>query len=82
MTAPDGAPAPLILDLRGLKCPLPVLRTRKALAGLAAGRLLQVESTDPLSAIDIPHMLNGTGDRLEAHRRDGAVEVFLIRRAG
>ena len=80
MTASDGAPAPLLLDLRGLRCPLPVLRTRKALAGLPSGARLQVESTDPLSAIDIPHMLNGTGDVLEAHRRDGAVEIFVIRR--
>lgn len=80
MTATDGSRAPLLLDLRGLRCPLPVLRTRKALAGLPAGTLLQVESTDPLSAIDIPHMLNGSGDVLESHRRDGVVEIFLIRR--
>lgn len=80
MTSPDGNPSPILLDLRGLRCPLPVLHTRKALAGLAAGARLQVESTDPLSAIDIPHMLNGTGDVLEVHRRDGAVEVFVIRR--
>jgi tRNA 2-thiouridine synthesizing protein A len=72
--------APLLLDLRGLRCPLPVLRTRKALAELPAGARLRVESTDPLSAIDIPHMLNGTGDVLEAHERNGKVEIFVILR--
>lgn len=72
--------APLLLDLRGLRCPLPVLRTRKALATLPAGARLRVECTDPLSAIDIPHMLHGTGDVLQAHERDGKVEIFLILR--
>jgi tRNA 2-thiouridine synthesizing protein A len=53
------------LDLRGLNCPLPVLRTRKMLARLAHGDRLIVECTDPLAAIDIPHLLRETGDTLE-----------------
>ena len=44
-------------DLRGLKCPLPVLRTRKALAGMALGDILIVACTDPLARIDIPNLL-------------------------
>lgn len=52
------------LDLCGLKCPLPVLRTRKALAGLAAGGTLVVVCTDPMTQIDIPHLVRETGDRL------------------
>jgi tRNA 2-thiouridine synthesizing protein A len=44
-------------DLRGLKCPLPVLRTRKALASLARGDVLVVTCTDPLAGIDIPNLL-------------------------
>ena len=43
------------LDLRGLACPLPVLKARKALLGLAPGKRLLVEASDPLAAIDIPH---------------------------
>ncbi|WFT79449.1 sulfurtransferase TusA family protein [Methylobacterium sp. CB376] len=69
------------LDLRGLKCPLPVLRTRKALRALPPGRRLVVRCTDPLAAIDIPHLLHETGDRLEAAREAGGVLVFEIRRA-
>jgi tRNA 2-thiouridine synthesizing protein A len=53
-------------DLRGLKCPLPVLRTRKALAGMRAGEILVVACTDPLAAVDIPTLLAQTGDTLEA----------------
>jgi tRNA 2-thiouridine synthesizing protein A len=70
------------LDLSGLKCPLPALKTRKALKGLAAGDRLVVTCTDPLAAIDIPNLLRETGDRLEA--QDSATErlVFRIVKAG
>jgi tRNA 2-thiouridine synthesizing protein A len=50
------------LDLRGLKCPLPALYTRKALAGLAPGDVLFVSCTDPLAGIDIPNLVRETGD--------------------
>jgi tRNA 2-thiouridine synthesizing protein A len=56
------------LNLRGLKCPLPALRARKALTGLAGG-LLIAECTDPLTAIDIPNLLNQTGDKLRSSTR-------------
>lgn len=68
------------LNLRGLKCPLPALRTRKALSGLASGDLLVIECTDPLSAIDIPNLLNQTGDTLEAKSRAEGVLTFQIRK--
>ena len=53
------------LDLRGLKCPMPVLRTRKALRGLQPDARLEVLCTDPMAAIDIPHLLRQTGDALD-----------------
>jgi tRNA 2-thiouridine synthesizing protein A len=68
------------LNLRGLKCPLPALRTRKALASLAVGDLLVVECTDPLAAIDIPNLLNQTGDTLEKSNRDKKLLTFHIRK--
>ena len=68
------------INLRGLKCPLPALRVRKALAGLKAGDVLIAECTDPLTAIDIPNLLNQTGDTLEASSRNGEVLVFRIRK--
>jgi len=68
------------LDLRGLKCPLPALRTRKALALIAPGDLLIVSCTDPLARIDIPHLLNETGDALEETRDDARVITFRIRK--
>jgi tRNA 2-thiouridine synthesizing protein A len=66
------------LDLRGLKCPLPALRTRKALSGMRPGDLLIVACTDPLAAIDIPSLLNQTGDRLEATQTDARVTTFRV----
>ncbi|MEJ1934598.1 sulfurtransferase TusA family protein [Nostoc sp. NIES-2111] len=70
-----------VLDLRGLKCPLPALRTRKRLAGMTPGSHVVVEATDPMSAIDIPNMVRETGDALEASERDGTVLRFRIRKA-
>lgn len=72
----------LHLDLRGLKCPLPVLRTQKRLNALAPGARIIVECTDPLTVIDIPHMLRERGDMLEAKREHDGIFIFEIRRGG
>ncbi len=68
------------LNLRGLKCPLPALRTHKALRAMAAGDILIVECTDPLAGIDIPNLLNQTGDTLEDTRKDKKLLTFRIRK--
>ena len=73
--------ATVTLDLRGLKCPLPVLRARIALAALAPREVLIVECTDPMAAIDIPHFVAQNGHSLEAQSADGDLLVFRIRRA-
>lgn len=70
-----------ILDLRGLKCPLPALKTRKALTRLAPGDLLLVECTDPMSAIDIPHLIAQTKDQLEGQSQADDILTFRIRKA-
>ena len=73
---------PTVIDLRGLKCPLPALRTRKALSRLAPGAMLVVECTDPLAEIDIPNLVRETGDTLAATTRQADVLVFTIRKQG
>lgn len=78
--AGSAAPSP-VLDLRGLKCPLPVLRTRKALASLPAGAGLTVLCTDPMSAIDIPHLMHETGNRVEGREMADGVFTFRLRKA-
>ncbi len=67
-----------ILDLAGLKCPLPVLRTRKALATLPAGSRLVVLCTDPMAAIDIPNLVREVGARLDGTDRRGDCLRFTI----
>ena len=69
-----------VLNLRGLKCPLPALRVKKMLSGLKSGDQIVAECTDPLTAIDIPNLLNQTGDALESSARNGDVLVFRIRK--
>ena len=68
------------INLRGLKCPLPALRTRKALTTMAKGDVLVVECTDPLASIDIPNLINQTGDTLEGTSRADKVLTFRIRK--
>lgn len=69
------------INLRGLKCPLPALRARKALSRMAAGDILVLECTDPLTEIDIPNLVRETGDALDGTARDGDVLVFRIRKS-
>lgn len=66
------------LDLKGLKCPLPVLHTKKALARLNPGDLLIVECTDPLAPIDIPHLVRNMGGTVEDYRRVGGTHLFHL----
>jgi tRNA 2-thiouridine synthesizing protein A len=76
----DDATPPVRLDLKGLKCPLPALRVRKALRQAAPGQRFVIECTDPLSTIDIPNLLRETGDELEAQESAEGLYVFRIRR--
>lgn len=69
------------LNLRGLKCPLPALKTRKALSRLSAGDVLVVACTDPLAAIDIPNLVHETKDVIEEQAQADGALVFRIRRA-
>ena len=69
------------LDLTGLKCPLPALKTRKALKALLPGDLLEVHCTDPLAVIDIPSLIQETGDNVEIRERAEHRIVFMIEKA-
>lgn len=69
------------LDLRGLKCPLPALKTRAALARLPPGMVLVVHATDPMAVIDIPHLVAETGDEMIGQKIEEPLLTFRIRRA-
>lgn len=68
------------VDARGLVCPMPIVRTAKAMKGLAPGDVLKVIATDRGSVADIPAWAGSTGNELlEWHEEDGAF-VFLLRK--
>ena len=69
-----------IMNLRGLKCPLPALRVRKALSGLKSGDVIVAECTDPLTVIDIPNLLRETGDTLDGKDEAEGLLTFRIRK--
>jgi tRNA 2-thiouridine synthesizing protein A len=72
---------PAAVNMRGLKCPLPTLKTRKLLSKMMPGDVLVIECTDPLTTIDIPNLLRETGDILESDSRKGRVLTFRIRKS-
>lgn len=69
----------LQLNLTGLKCPLPILRTKKALADMQAGQILSVRATDPGAPDDFAAFCRQTGHRLLASDTDNGVFVLVIR---
>lgn len=75
MTANDSI---TILDLRGLNCPLPVLKTQKAMRSMIVGEKVWVETTDPLSAIDIPNYCVNDGHALIEVQEQDDYQRYLI----
>jgi tRNA 2-thiouridine synthesizing protein A len=67
-----------VLDAKGLNCPLPILKAKKALKDLDAGQTLQVLSTDPGSVADFEAFTRTTGNKLLEHSESGGVYDFLI----
>lgn len=68
------------LDTRGLNCPLPILRTKKALSALGAGQVLQVTSTDPGSVKDMQAFARQTGNELLSTAEAAGEFVFYLKR--
>jgi tRNA 2-thiouridine synthesizing protein A len=72
--------ADMVLDTKGLNCPLPILRTKKALQGVPTGGTLEVLATDPGAVADFKSFCRQTGHELVESSEDGGVFKFLIRR--
>ena len=68
------------LDVKGLKCPLPILRTKKALAEMASGDILHVLATDPGAARDFEAFARQTGNQLLSTTVDAQIFEFFFRR--
>jgi tRNA 2-thiouridine synthesizing protein A len=68
------------LDARGLNCPLPILRTKKAIAQIEIGQVLEMTATDPGSLKDIESFCAQTGNELLSSSQQGSDFVFQIRK--
>lgn len=69
------------LDARGLNCPLPILRTKKAMNGMAAGEVLKVVATDPGSVKDMEAYCKQTGNDIVGSTENGGEYTFLIKKS-
>ena len=70
-----------LLDAKGLNCPLPILKAKKALKGMGAGEVLEIQATDPGSVADFAAFCKQTGNELLSQSNDGEVDKFEIKRA-
>ncbi len=68
------------IDARGLNCPLPILKAKKALAEMASGEVLRIMATDPGSVRDFQAFAKQTGNALLEHEQRGVEFVFMMRR--
>jgi len=73
-------PQPVLLDASGLNCPMPLLKAKKALNELAAGRLLRVISTDPGSVRDFEVFSKQSGNALLESKQSGGRFEYLLRK--
>ena len=68
------------LDARGLSCPLPILRTKKAIAGLQSGEVLEITATDPGSVKDLDSFCSQTGNQMLSSVQTNGEFQFRIRK--
>ena len=68
------------LDAKGLNCPLPILKAKKALAALDSGKTLEILATDPGSVKDFEAFCRTTGNKMVEHNVDGGTYRFVIER--
>lgn len=68
------------LDVKGLNCPLPILRTKKTLAEMESGQILRVVATDPGSLKDFPAFAKQTGNELLEHKEENRIFEFFLKR--
>ena len=70
-----------VLDAKGLNCPLPILKAKKALKGMTAGQVLEIQATDPGSVAEFAAFCNQTGNELLSQSNEGDVYTFEIKRS-
>ena len=69
-----------LVDCQGLNCPLPVLKTKKAIDAISSGKVLKLLATDPGSANDVESWTRRTGNSLLKQSKEGGVYSFLIQK--
>jgi tRNA 2-thiouridine synthesizing protein A len=69
---------PQVIDARGHRCPIPSLRLRKALEGMADGERVTLLADDPMARIDVPHLLGQLGSVLVETRDEGRAVAFTV----
>lgn len=70
-----------VLDARGLSCPMPILKTKKLMKDMQAGQILEIKSTDPGTANDLPSFLARSGDELLGHEDNQGFVSYYVKKS-
>ncbi|MGB0919894.1 MAG: sulfurtransferase TusA family protein [Alphaproteobacteria bacterium] len=68
-----------VIDATGLRCPMPVLKARRALEGMQPGEVLEIKATDPVAPLDMQHFCNEAGHTLVSSVEEDGIYTFCIR---
>jgi len=79
-TEAPTVPITLTLDAKGLKCPMPIVRTAQAIKTIASGEILEVLATDPGAVADFAAWSRATGNQIVESTADGGIYRFVLRR--
>jgi tRNA 2-thiouridine synthesizing protein A len=73
--------ADLVVDCRGMNCPMPVLKVKKVVDGLQVGQIIKLEATDPGTKADIPAWAKRTGNEVLSMSEEGGLFIFYVKKA-
>jgi len=78
--APDGTTGDVVLDAKGLSCPMPLLKTKKEIGKLSSGQILEVQGTDPGSRNDMPSWAEKSGHEFVGEQEGAGFISFFIKK--
>ncbi len=73
--------ADLVVDCRGMNCPMPVLKVKRVVDGLQVGQIIKLEATDPGTKADIPAWAKRTGNEVLSMSEEGGLFIFYVKKA-
>lgn len=76
----EGVQPPVVVDTRGLFCPVPIIKTSEAIRTIMSGGRIELISDDPAIRFDLPAWCRSMGHTIESERKDGSDYYYIVRK--